>query len=54
MQIERPHILSVGVYATVIDSGAALGPLLAYFLGTLVTFVALDVVAGGILALATL
>jgi len=42
------------VYATAIDSGAALGPLLAYFLGSLVTFAALYVVAGGVLALAVL
>ncbi len=54
MQIERPHNICVGVHATVIDAGAALGRLLAYFLGTLVPFVALDVVAGGVLALATL
>jgi MFS family permease len=53
MQMERPHIY-VGVYATAIDSGAALGPLLAYFAGALVTFAALYVVAGGVLALAVL
>jgi MFS family permease len=51
IQMERPHIY-LGVYATAIDAGAALGPLLAYFLGTLVGFAFLYVLAGGVLALA--
>ena len=53
MQMERPHIY-IGVYATVTDAGSALGPLLAYFAGTLVTFATLYVLAGGALALAVL
>jgi MFS family permease len=50
-QMERPHIY-LGVYATAIDGGAAVGPLLAYSIGTLVGFAALYLVAGGVLALA--
>ena len=53
MQMERPHIY-VGVYATATDAGSALGPLLAYFVGPLITFAALYVVAGGSLALVVL
>jgi hypothetical protein len=51
VHMERPHIY-LGVYATAIDGGAALGPLLAYFFGTLTGFATLYVVAGGVLALA--
>jgi MFS family permease len=51
VHMERPHIY-LGVYATAIDGGAALGPLLAYFFGTLTGFAALYAVAGGVLALA--
>jgi MFS family permease len=50
-KMERPHIY-LGVYATAIDGGAAVGPLLAYSIGTLVGFAALYLVAGGVLALA--
>jgi MFS family permease len=50
-QMERPHIY-LGVYATAIDGGAAIGPLLAYSVGTLVGFASLYLVAGGVLALA--
>ena len=50
-QMERPHIY-LGVYATAIDGGAAVGPLLAYSIGTLVGFGGLYLAAGGVLALA--
>ena len=53
MQMERPHIY-VGVYATTSDAGSALGPLLAYFAGTLITFSALYMAAGGVLLMAIL
>jgi len=49
-QMERPHIY-LGVYATAIDGGAAVGPLLAYSIGTLTGFGALYLAAGGVLAL---
>jgi MFS family permease len=51
VHMERPHIY-LGVYATAIDGGAALGPLLAYFFGALTGFASLYVVAGGVLAVA--
>jgi MFS family permease len=50
-QMERPHIY-LGVYATAIDGGAAVGPLLAYSIGTLAGFGTLYLVAGSVLALA--
>jgi len=50
-QMERPH-LYLGVYATAIDGGAAVGPLLAYSIGTLAGFGTLYLVAGSVLALA--
>jgi len=50
-QMERPHIY-LGVYATAIDGGAAVGPLLAYSIGTLAGFGNLYLAAGGVLALA--
>jgi MFS family permease len=50
-QMERPHIY-LGVYATAIDGGGALGPLLAYSVGALTGFAALYVVVGAALALA--
>jgi DHA1 family inner membrane transport protein len=50
-QMERPHIY-LGVYATAIDGGAALGPLLAYSVGALTGFAALYIVVGAALALA--
>ena len=50
-QMERPHIY-LGVYATAVDGGAAVGPLLAYSIGTLVGFGALYLAAGGALTLA--
>jgi MFS family permease len=53
MQMERPHIY-VGVYATAADAGAALGPLLAYFAGTLLSFASLYVMAGAVLTAAVL
>ena len=53
VHMERPHIY-LGVYATAIDGGAALGPLLAYFFGPLTGFAALYVMAGGLLAVAIL
>ncbi len=37
MKMERPHIY-LGVFATALDSGAAVGPLLAYSAGPLVGF----------------
>jgi MFS family permease len=49
--MERPHIY-LGVYATAVDGGAALGPLLAYSAGALTGFAALYVAVGGVLALA--
>jgi MFS family permease len=51
VHMERPHIY-LGVYATAIDGGAALGPLLAYSVGTLAGFGALYVGVGVVLALA--
>jgi MFS family permease len=51
VHMERPHIY-LGVYATAIDGGAALGPLLAYSVGTLAGFAALYVGVGVVLALA--
>jgi len=51
VHMERPHIY-LGVYATAIDGGAALGPLLAYSVGTLAGFAALYIVVGVVLALA--
>jgi MFS family permease len=51
VHMERPHIY-LGVYATAIDGGAALGPLLAYSVGTLAGFAALYVGVGIVLALA--
>jgi MFS family permease len=50
-QMERPHIY-LGVYATAIDGGAAVGPLLAYSIGALAGFGNLYLAAGGVLALA--
>jgi MFS family permease len=50
-QRERPHIY-LGVYATAIDGGAAVGPLLAYSIGTLAGFGTLYLAAGGALTLA--
>ena len=49
MKTERPHIY-VGVYATAIDAGSALGPLLAYFAGALLSFASLYLIAGAVLA----
>jgi len=37
MQVERPHIY-MGVFATALDAGAAIGPLLAYFAGAWISF----------------
>jgi MFS family permease len=51
VHMERPHIY-LGVYATAIDGGAALGPLLAYSVGTLAGFATLYVGVGVVLALA--
>lgn len=51
LRTERPHAY-VGVYATVIDAGAALGPLLAYMVGTIVGFPSLYLAAAFLLALA--
>ncbi len=51
MQMERPHIY-LGVYATAVDAGAAVGPLLAYSIGTLAGFSILYLATGGVLALA--
>jgi MFS family permease len=51
VHMERPHIY-LGVYATAIDGGAALGPLLAYSVGALAGFAALYIVVGVGLALA--
>jgi MFS family permease len=53
MQVERPHIY-MGVYATALDAGAAIGPLLAYFVGTWVGFGTLYVLAGAILLVSVL
>ena len=53
VQMERPHIY-LGVYATAIDGGAAMGPLLAYSVGTLAGFAALYIGVGSVLALAVL
>jgi MFS family permease len=50
-QMERPHIY-LGVYATAVDGGAAVGPLLAYSIGTLTGFAVLYLVTGGVLTLA--
>jgi len=50
-QMERPHIY-LGVYATAADGGAALGPLLAYSAGALISFAALYVAAGAALTAA--
>ncbi|NWF56596.1 MAG: MFS transporter [Syntrophaceae bacterium] len=50
-QMERPHIY-LGVYATAVDGGAAVGPLLAYSIGTLTGFAVLYLVIGGVLTLA--
>ncbi len=47
MKMERPHIY-LGVFATALDSGAAIGPLLAYSAGPWFGFAVLYV-AGGIL-----
>lgn len=52
-QMERPHIY-LGIYATAIDGGAAVGPLLAYSIGTLIGFAPLYVGVGGGLVLAIL
>jgi hypothetical protein len=51
VHMERPHIY-LGVYATAIDGGLALGPLLAYSIGTLAGFAALYIGVGVVLALA--
>jgi MFS family permease len=51
VRMERPHIY-LGVYATAVDGGAALGPILAYSAGTLTGFAALYVAVGAVLALA--
>ncbi len=51
VNMERPHIY-LGVYATAVDGGAALGPLLAYSVGTLAGFAPLYIGVGGVLALA--
>ncbi len=53
MQVERPHIY-MGVFATALDAGAAVGPLLAYFAGTWISFGILYVLAGALLSLAIL
>jgi MFS family permease len=50
-QMERPHIY-LGVYATAADCGSALGPLLAYSAGALISFAALYVAAGAALTAA--
>jgi DHA1 family inner membrane transport protein len=50
-QMERPHIY-LGVYATAADGGSALGPLLAYSAGALMSFAALYLVAGAMLTAA--
>ncbi len=51
VHMERPHIF-LGVYATAVDGGAALGPLLAYSVGALAGFATLYVGVGSVLALA--
>jgi len=51
--MERPHIY-IGVYATIVDAGGALGPLLAYFVGAIVGFASLYVAAAGVLTFAVL
>lgn len=51
VRMDRPHIF-LGVYATAVDGGAALGPLLAYSVGTLTGFATLYTVIGVALALA--
>jgi len=53
IQVERPHIY-MGVFATALDAGAALGPLLAYFTGPLIGFAPLYVLAATVLLLALL
>jgi hypothetical protein len=49
--MERPHIY-LGVYATAADGGSALGPLLAYSAGALVSLASLYVMAGAALTAA--
>ena len=52
-QTERPHIY-VGAYATAADAGSALGPLLAYFAGAVLSFASLYLIAGAFLVAAVL
>ncbi len=53
LSTERPH-LYVGAYATASDAGAALGPLLAYSLGSVASMSLLYLVVAGLLAGITL
>jgi hypothetical protein len=53
LQHERPHIF-VGVYTTAADAGSALGPLLAYSLGSLLNLPVLYVLTGSLMALTVL
>jgi len=51
LKAERPHIY-VGIYATAIDAGAALGPLLAYFATSIISLGRQYVLAAVVLILA--
>jgi len=53
LQAERPHIF-VGVYTTVSDAGAALGPLLAYSLGIVLNLNVLYILTSSVLLLVVL
>ena len=53
LQAERPHIY-VGVYATAVDGGAAIGPLLAYFATGLIGLAGQYVLAAVVLILSIL
>jgi predicted MFS family arabinose efflux permease len=53
LKVERPHIY-VGVYATAVDGGAAMGPLLAYFATGIIGLAGQYILAAVILILAIL
>ena len=51
LKAERPHIF-VGIYATAVDAGAALGPLLAYFATSVISLGGQYILAAVVLILA--
>ncbi len=53
LETERPHLF-VGAYTTAADAGSALGPLLAYTTGTLLSMDGLYLLGGGALLAASL